>query len=159
MNNKTQKENELQVILERNLNQAAVNRVQQLITNLRRIPNHNRNLLREAIRRANNYNIAQISNMNLNNNGGPFWNSIGNVINYPRNRIGNNGIEPFTQNSYRNNTRYVQVTSNGKNYYFNRNQFLKWVQSSPNHNFNPLTRTPLTLNNLKMVRFRNVPRN
>ena len=166
MNNKANKELALRAILNRNLNANAANRVMQLVLNLtRNHPTHNKNLVREARRRLNNYNVFNRmnnnsnsnSNSNNNNNWAPFnWQSAGTVVSYPANRIGKNGVEPFTQNSYRNNTRYVQVRSNGKKYYFNRNQFYNWTLN-PAHNYNPLTRTPLSVENLKMVRFANVP--
>jgi len=169
-----QKQQELRNILSRNLNEGAATRTHQLITNLHRNHpySHNANLIREARRRLNNYNLAQISNsnsnsnsnnnvarrlnfnnannMNVNNNFN--WNSNGNLINFPT-RLRNNH-ESFTLNNFRPGQRYVQVTHGNTRAYFNLNSFrTMWQRGSRKHPL--LSRVKLTPNNLKVVRFKN----
>lgn len=67
-------------------------------------------------------------------------------INFP-NRLLNN-IEPLSQNRYQTNRNYAEVRENGRNFYFNFNDFLRWYRQSRT---NPLTRK--RVNNARKVQF------
>jgi hypothetical protein len=172
MNNLPQKQQELRNILSRNLNEGAATRTHQLIAHLHRNHpySHNANLIREARRRLNNYNLAQISNSNSNSNNNVArrlnfnnannmnvnnnfnWNSNGNLINFP-NRLRNNR-ESFTLNNFKPGQRYIQVIHGNTRAYFNLNSFKQmWQRGRRKHPL--LSRVNLEPNNLKVVRFKN----
>lgn len=151
--NLLQKQQELRNILHGNLNVAAANRTHQLIVNITRNHpySHNANLLREARRRLNNYNLQRNSNSNSNNMNNLNWNSNGNIINFPR-RLRNNR-ESFTLNSFRPGQRYVEVAHGNTRSYFNLNSFRRWWARSHLHPL--LSGVNITPNNLRIVRFKN----
>jgi hypothetical protein len=174
---KIRRQQELQGILNRNLNEGAATRALQLIVNiLRNHPySHNQILIREARRRLNNYNLGILSNTNSNSNSNNNvarrlnfnnvrnmnannnfnWNSNGNLIKFPAQL--NNNSESFTLNNFRPGQRYVQVTHGNTRSYFNLNSFKHMWQRGGRRN--PLTRHNLTSNNLSIVRFKNKEKN
>lgn len=169
------KQEELRNILSRNLNGPAANRAQQLITNITRNHpySHHQNLLRQARRRLNNYNLGQISNSNSNNNVARRLN-FNNVINMnlhslyiPTNRVklpANRPIDPTSLHKFKKGDVATRISQNGRNVYFRTASFNSWFghnwkSMNPNSNNvistkkHPLTRQIVRRKNVSRVKF------
>jgi YHS domain-containing protein len=174
-----QKQQELRNILSRNLNEGAATRTHQLIANLytNHPYSHNGFLIREARRRVNNYNLAQISNSNSNSNSNNNvarrlnFNNVNNMnlhglyVNTNRVKLPvNRPIDPISLHKFKKGDAATRIRQNGKNYYFRTTSFNKWFGHNwktmhPNSNANisnktnPLSRKKVTRRNVSRVKF------
>ena len=176
-----QKQQELRNILSRNLNEGAATRTHQLIANLHRNHpySHNANLIREARRRLNNYNLARNSNSNSgsnsNNNVARRLN-FNNVVNNNMNLHGlyinthrvklpaNRPVDPISFHKFKKGDAATRISQNGRNVYFRTKAFNNWFGPNwktmhPNSNAkisnkkHPLTRSFILRRNVSRVKF------
>jgi hypothetical protein len=168
-----QKQQELRNILSRNLNEGAATRTHQLIANLHRNHpySHNANLIREARRRLNNYNLAQISNSNSNSNNNVARRNVKNMnlhglyINTNRVKLpANRPVDPISFHKFKKGDAATRISQNGRNVYFRTKAFNNWFGPNwktmhPNSNAkisnkkHPLTRSFILRRNVSRVKF------